>query len=74
MSNANGNEHVLKVEGMSCGHCVSRVQKALADTPGVLEAAVDLDAGQATIRVAEGVDTAQLISVIENAGYTAQAA
>lgn len=74
MSNANGNEITLKVEGMSCGHCVGRVQKALADTPGVLEASVDLEQGRATVHAAGEVDAAQLISAVEKAGYTAHAA
>lgn len=74
MSNANGNEFTLKVEGMSCSHCVGRVQKALADTPGVLEASVDLENGSATVRAAAEVDAAKLISAIDKAGYTAHPA
>lgn len=74
MSSANGNEFTLKVEGMSCGHCVGRVQKALADTPGVLEATVDLDRGSAKVRTSGNVPPAQLIAAVEKAGYSARAA
>lgn len=73
MSNASANEFILNVEGMSCSHCVNRVQKALADTPGVLEASVDLEKGTAEIRTAGNVEAAQLVSAVEKAGYAAQA-
>lgn len=74
MSNPNGSEYTLKVEGMSCGHCVGRVQKALADTPGVLEASVDLEQGSAKIRAIADIDAARLISAVEKAGYSARPA
>lgn len=65
---------VLKVEGMTCGHCVARVQKALDAAPGVDAAKVDLESGTAEIRFGAGTDTAKLIGVVEAAGYSAQAA
>ena len=65
---------VLKVEGMTCGHCVGRVQKALDTAPGVRAAKVDLESGTAEIRFGAETDTATLIGVVEAAGYTAQAA
>jgi len=65
---------VLKVEGMSCGHCVGRVQKALDAAPGVVEAKVDLGSGTAEIRTDAGTDTAALIAAVEQAGYSAVAA
>ncbi|MGP9821997.1 heavy metal translocating P-type ATPase, partial [Salinarimonas sp. NSM] len=39
----------LAVEGMTCASCVSRVEKALAAVPGVLEARVNLASERATI-------------------------
>ena len=68
------NSVVLKVEGMTCGHCVGRVQKALDTTPGVRATKVDLESGTAEIRFGAEIDTAKLIGVVEAAGYTAQAA
>ncbi len=65
---------VLKVDGMTCGHCVGRVQKALDEAAGVIEAKVDLDSGTADIRHGADVDTAGLIAAVEEAGYAAQAA
>lgn len=64
----------LKVEGMTCGHCVGRVQKALESAPGVVEAKVDLDAGTAEVRFGAGADAAGLSEIVTEAGYPAQAA
>lgn len=38
----------IKIKGMSCGHCVGSVQKALEDISGVSEVSVALDKGEAT--------------------------
>jgi copper chaperone len=59
----------LKVEGMSCQHCVMRVQKALQEVPGVLAVRVDLNKGEANVTIKEGVFTQALIAAIKNAGY-----
>jgi len=32
----------LKIQGMTCNHCVMRVAKALKQVPGVQDARVDL--------------------------------
>ena len=40
---------VLKVEGMSCGHCAQAVVKAVTALPGVAGAAVDLAAKTVTV-------------------------
>jgi copper chaperone CopZ len=68
------NTVVLKVEGMTCGHCVARGQKALDAASGVQEATVDLQSGSAEIRFGAETDAAKLIGVVEAAGYNAQAA
>jgi copper chaperone CopZ len=65
------NHIILKVEGMTCGHCVGRVQKALDEASGVVEAKVDLDSGTADIRYDAGADAASLIAVVEESGYSA---
>ena len=36
---------VLRVEGMSCQHCVKAVTEAVGELPGVAEVAVDLPGG-----------------------------
>ncbi|WP_396331840.1 heavy metal translocating P-type ATPase [Burkholderia anthina] len=61
----------LSVDGMHCGSCTGRVQRALAAVPGVVEAAVDLDAHAATVIVQDTVEPAQLVEAIGAAGYRA---
>jgi len=63
----------IKIEGMSCQHCVKAVEQALAGVNGVERVVdVDLDAGEA--RVEGNADTASLIAAVEDEGYTASAA
>ena len=38
----------LKINGMSCNHCTSSVQKALESIPGLSKIAVNLEEGKAT--------------------------
>ncbi|WP_081065436.1 heavy metal translocating P-type ATPase [Burkholderia territorii] len=61
----------LAIEGMHCGGCTGRVQRALAAVPGVVEAAVDLDAHAATITAQDTVEPAQLVAAVDAAGYRA---
>ncbi len=41
---AQPDKEIIKVEGMTCGHCKSSVEKAVRGLPGVLAAEVNLDA------------------------------
>ncbi len=59
----------LKIDGMSCSHCVKAVTMALQELPGV--DVTDVKVGQATIDADEAVVTqAQLAQAIEDAGFT----
>ena len=60
-------EKTMKIEGMMCGHCSGRVEKALNDLPGVT-AKVNLEAGTATV-TGEASDEA-LTKAVTDAGYT----
>lgn len=60
----------LKVQGMTCNHCVMRVQKALKAVPGVQDAQVDLQKAEAAVTFDESkVDTSKLATAVVNAGY-----
>lgn len=62
----------LKVSGMTCGHCVESVEKALRNQNGVRNASVDLEAGAAEVEYEEGrVAPEQLIAAVEEEGYSA---
>jgi Cu+-exporting ATPase len=69
-----GEKLTLTVDGMTCGHCVGRVQKALEKSPGVLSATVDLSAGSAEVQVQPGTAAADLVAAVEKAGYPARTA
>jgi len=61
----------LSVDGMHCGGCTGRVQRALAAVPGVVDAAVDLDAHAATVTAQDTVEPGRLVDAIREAGYRA---
>lgn len=63
----------LKVDGMHCGACVGRVQRALEGADGVRSAEVSLDAGEAVVQHDEGsADRERLVELVEKAGYGAR--
>ncbi len=60
----------LKVQGMTCNHCVMRVAKALKAVPGVQDAKVDLQKAEAVITYDEAkVSAEKFPSVVSEAGY-----
>ena len=62
---------ILNIEGMHCGGCVKSVTRALTELDGVQSADVQLE-GKANITFDENrVNVAQLIEVIEDAGFDA---
>lgn len=60
----------IKIEGMTCGHCSARVEKALKAVDGVTEASVSLKKGEAYVS-GENLDDTLLMREVENAGYKA---
>ncbi len=61
----------IRVEGMTCGACAARVQTALDDADGVLDARVNFASSRATVLHDGTIDDANLRRVVERAGYTA---
>lgn len=58
----------LKINGMSCGHCVKSVDGALKGLPGVTKAEVAI--GSAVVEYEPGqVDVAKLKEAVEEEGY-----
>jgi copper chaperone len=58
----------LKVEGMSCGHCVNAVENALKQAGA--KGSVDLASGMVTVEYDESkVTLEQLKQAIEDQGY-----
>ena len=64
----------IKIEGMHCDGCANRVKGLLEKEPGVREADVSYQAGEARVKHNEPtVTTDRLREVVEGAGYSAQA-
>ena len=56
------------ISGMSCGHCVKAVDKALQQTEGVTVRQVAI--GSATVEFdAARIDAAKIAQIIDDAGY-----
>lgn len=64
-------EAVIHIEGMHCGMCSARMQKAFLATKGVKEAEVDLETKTAHIVYDGGkLDENALKQLVTDTGYT----
>lgn len=61
----------LKIQGMSCQGCVTRVKKTLEGIHGVHVDAVEV--GSAKLRLDAETTPAQVIAALDEAGYDAAA-
>lgn len=59
---------VLKIEGMMCGHCTGRVEKALNEMDGVT-ATVSLEGKSADVTLSKDISDDALIKTVADAGY-----
>lgn len=60
----------LKIQGMTCNHCVMRVAKALKAVTGVADAKVDLQKGEAVVTYDDSkVKPENLSLAVVEAGY-----
>ncbi|KMW44528.1 cation transporter [Ralstonia insidiosa] len=61
----------FSVEGMSCGHCVSAVTRAVQQVDAA--ASVQVDLSKQTVAVTSGAATDAVKAAIEQAGYPVKA-
>jgi len=59
----------IKIQGMSCQHCVMSVTKALGSIPGVKSLKVDLVKGEATFENTQEASLEEIRKAVEEAGY-----
>lgn len=60
----------LSINGMSCGHCLNAVRRALSETPGVSVESVRI--GRAEVQYDPAVTTPdRIVSAVTDAGYEA---
>lgn len=63
-------KEVLKVEGMSCNHCVNAVETSVGELSGVSGVNVNLDTGEVEVAFDEGKATlSQIKESIEDQGF-----
>jgi len=59
----------IKIQGMSCNHCVMAVTKALQGIEGIRDVSVDLEAGEAMFEETTPVDPEVIKKKISAAGF-----
>lgn len=61
---------VIKIQGMTCGGCRAGAENALKRVPGVLSAAVSLEAGEAVVEYDEKkAAPSELEAAVRKAGF-----
>ena len=60
---------IMTIEGMMCGHCTGRVQKALEAVEGVAAVTMSLEEKTATLELSAEVSDETLTAVVTDAGY-----
>lgn len=63
---------ILKVSGMSCGHCVRAITRSVQSRDPAAEVQVDQGAGE--VRVASRLPLDEVLAAIREEGYAAEAA
>ena len=64
-----GKTKTMRVEGMMCDHCVSRVKSSLESVPGVISAVVSLEKKSAEVLLECDVSDETLEKAVKDAGY-----
>lgn len=59
----------IRIKGMSCGHCVMAVKKALSAIDGIKNVQVDLTSGLASYEETKPVDNKIIAEAVKKAGY-----
>jgi copper ion binding protein len=59
----------LKIDGMSCEHCVKHVKDALEEVTGVISATVSLEENSAVVEHSDAVTMDVLKAAVVEAGY-----
>jgi len=63
----------VSISGMTCGHCVKRVENALGELSGITSVVVNLAEKNAVIEVDENTSDALIRETIDDIGYTVEA-
>ncbi|WP_248918527.1 heavy-metal-associated domain-containing protein [Pseudomonas entomophila] len=63
---------VFNVQGMTCGHCVKAVTRAVQEQDAAAQVEVDLASRQ--VRVQSALDAERILTAIRDEGYQADVA
>lgn len=63
-------EQIVKIKGMTCGHCEGRVTKELLSIPGVSSVVASAEKATAVITADQQLTSAQIDSAVVAAGYS----
>lgn len=66
-------QKVIKIEGMTCGGCVKRVENVLINIKGVKKVDVSLEDKEARIVLTKDIDSDILKEKIETLGFKVEA-
>ena len=64
----NTTDLTFHVSSMSCGHCVAAITAEVAQVPGVVDVAIDLET-KAVVVTGNGLDESAIRDAIVDAGY-----
>ncbi len=59
----------LSIEGMSCNHCVKRVESGISELTGVKSVKVNLGSKSALVETVDEFDVQLLFNAVDEAGY-----
>lgn len=62
-------KEILKVEGMSCNHCVNSIEKNVGELSGVSMVKVNLGDNEVAVEFDNAAILAQIKETIEDQGY-----
>ncbi len=63
-------DEVIKISGMSCGHCQAAVEKAIKSLTGIIKVDVSLHEGEAGVSFDESkISLKDIKASVEEAGY-----
>ena len=60
-----------QVTGMTCGHCEMSVREEVDELSGVTDIQVSAQTGRLVVTSEEPLDDAQVLTAVEEAGYSA---
>lgn len=60
--------HIIKTEGLMCGHCDATVETALLNIAGVTDADADHETQTVTVECSDDVTSGQLAEAVDGAG------